>query len=521
MRALQALALSLVWNPIMIRELRAGVRRRNFLMTHYVLLILAGAATFVACLTAANLSGPVSGGSLIFCVFFCALAILLYLMLPAFACTGITAERERHSFDLVLTSTLTAFDLVAGKIMAAVLLGLMILVSTLPLAALTYLYGGLEIKSILGAYGLLALQVVFVSVYGTYVSAISKTTRKAISSAYASLLVMSVAWMFFHGFFLTQIFRERFFDIPVSSDFHVWTLFWDIMLVYSLFCILVVLTAVNRLKPPQANRTTALRIFGITAVGLIAAAIALHLYLYWPAGVLLMPMSEDSMVMLVALGAFGLFFIFAFSLSDPLPSARVQREGRRWQRWPRRLLGLFHETLLPGPDFALMGLILTLACWAALAIPLMNFSDWNRTVHFGSLTALILLHIVLIGAVGRLVRLGLGRLPSAFILVAFMIVVHFLTCLPYVTSENTRYYRGNLPATETLSFAQHSSIRINPALAFSHSFNTAHQPTEHPPLIAHFLVYGALFLALEVAGRWLRRRKHKAHLAALSAQGLL
>jgi hypothetical protein len=77
------------------------------------------------------------------------LALTLILMVPAYACVRLAAERSDQNVDLLFISTLRPYSIVAGKFFAAFVLGFLIFSCCAPFMTFTYLLRGLDMPTIL------------------------------------------------------------------------------------------------------------------------------------------------------------------------------------------------------------------------------------------------------------------------------------------------------------------------------------------------------------------------------------
>lgn len=69
--------------------------------------------------------------------------ILLLFIVPAVTAASISGERERQTLDLMLTTQMTAVQVVIGKLMSALGTMLLLIVSSFPAVAMVFVYGGI------------------------------------------------------------------------------------------------------------------------------------------------------------------------------------------------------------------------------------------------------------------------------------------------------------------------------------------------------------------------------------------
>src|SRR5258708_29175553 len=67
---------------------------------------------------------------------------LIIFIAPAFTSTAINGEKERQTFDLLLCSKLSAFSLLAGKLIAGLANVLLLIAASIPLFSLAFFFGG-------------------------------------------------------------------------------------------------------------------------------------------------------------------------------------------------------------------------------------------------------------------------------------------------------------------------------------------------------------------------------------------
>ena len=75
--------------------------------------------------------------------------ILLMFIVPAVTAASISGERERQTLELMLTTQMTASQVVIGKLMSALSTLLLLIVSSFPAVAMVFVYGGITWQDIL------------------------------------------------------------------------------------------------------------------------------------------------------------------------------------------------------------------------------------------------------------------------------------------------------------------------------------------------------------------------------------
>ncbi len=270
------------FNPIMLKELRASLRGTRFFISHLVILSLFAAGLMLAFLTMIpsraggydDPGDPSSVGRDVYRITQLLQLGVAFLVVPGLAATSISSERESLTHDLLLTTTMTARQIVWGKFTAAMTQAFTLFVSMVPLVSLCFLFGGVTVYQILANYAFLfGLSAVMIA-FALSMSANARTTQRAVGSVYGltflggivMFALLGSAWRteVFDGLVVAYGFgspadnsRGAAMDL-LSRALYVHLVpgfLWAAMM--SLFFI----NATNRLKPHSANRSTPLRIY--------------------------------------------------------------------------------------------------------------------------------------------------------------------------------------------------------------------------------------------------------------------
>lgn len=191
-------------NPVVLRDLRSTMRgtRAFWFQGAYLFLLGTLAVTGYATSTGQDLVGGITGrgsGNVLSIVdaqsrlqgfyyfIFVTLAALITLIAPALTATSVSDERQRQSLDLLITTPLSAPELLLGKLMSSLsFLGLLLALS-LPASVLCVLLGGATVWDLLRVYGLLAVDAVVLASIGLYFSCACKSSLHAIIWTYAAV----------------------------------------------------------------------------------------------------------------------------------------------------------------------------------------------------------------------------------------------------------------------------------------------------------------------------------------------
>ncbi len=117
--------------------------------------------------------------------------LMLILIMPAVTAGSISGERERQTLDLMLTTCMTPADIVLGKLEAALGTMFLMVVSSLPILAMVFVYGGVTASDLLLLVCCFFAAAVFMGSIGLCCSALFRRTTAATVAAYAVTAVLT------------------------------------------------------------------------------------------------------------------------------------------------------------------------------------------------------------------------------------------------------------------------------------------------------------------------------------------
>lgn len=104
---------------------------------------------------------------------------LLPLLVPGFTCGAITIEREKQLFDLLLLTRLTPAQICGGKLLSGVMLGLMLVICSVPVLAMSVFLGGVSPGEMAASVVVLVTSVLASGALGLAASAVAPRTASA------------------------------------------------------------------------------------------------------------------------------------------------------------------------------------------------------------------------------------------------------------------------------------------------------------------------------------------------------
>ena len=147
-------------NPVYKREARVNVRSIRLPM---IVMVFNGILSAVALLNMYSVMAQVRASASIqytsFMQMYELLAALEFIV-PALTAASISGERERQTLDLMLTTLLTPAQIVSGKLMSALSVMVLLVVSSFPPISMVLVFGGItwmDLAALLLCYVAVAL----------------------------------------------------------------------------------------------------------------------------------------------------------------------------------------------------------------------------------------------------------------------------------------------------------------------------------------------------------------------------
>lgn len=116
---------------------------------------------------------------------------IVALITPIITASSISGEKERQTFDIMLTTCMSPFSIVLGKVISAVLHILFYVAGSLPIMALSFVVGGMSWMNLLYFILAITLFATFSGSIGIYCSSVC---RKSITSVILSFVFYFVIY---------------------------------------------------------------------------------------------------------------------------------------------------------------------------------------------------------------------------------------------------------------------------------------------------------------------------------------
>ncbi|WP_294390102.1 ABC transporter permease subunit [uncultured Clostridium sp.] len=183
-------------NPVLRNESKISVRSIKFtlMIFAYIAVLSVAVMIYYSSVNEAIFSNGLylESSKLFYVVMALGQAILLLFIVPALSSTAICSEREKQTLDILLSSKLTPFQIIIGKVSASSLRVIILIISTMPLYAIGSLTGVIKISNILELIVFFIVNTIFVSSIGVFISTCAKTSKVSTTLSYALVLFIYI-----------------------------------------------------------------------------------------------------------------------------------------------------------------------------------------------------------------------------------------------------------------------------------------------------------------------------------------
>ena len=191
---------------IMVKELRGRMRgRRAFISVTVYTLIVAGFAWMVGRIleeSARQNFGfspqyqSASIGRGIFVALMFLQTLMISVLAPASTSGTISGERERQTLDLLAVTPISSVAIVVGKLFSALTWVFILILASVPVSALVFVYGGVAPDDLLRGYVMLFVTAIAFGALGIFFSALIRRSGAATGLTFVSVIVATVGLTF-------------------------------------------------------------------------------------------------------------------------------------------------------------------------------------------------------------------------------------------------------------------------------------------------------------------------------------
>lgn len=192
-------------NPVLGRELRSRMRDWRFSLVLAAYLLGLGLVAFgtLYIMTRQLKFGGVIGpdaGLRIYGVLATVQLMLIGVLAPSLTVGTISGERERRTMDLLLVTPMSATGIVVGKLLASLAYTVLLIVASMPVFSLVFLFGGVTLKNLGLTFAIYLATTLTLGALGLLASTLFRRTAVASVAAYSVVAFLFVGTLVYMGF---------------------------------------------------------------------------------------------------------------------------------------------------------------------------------------------------------------------------------------------------------------------------------------------------------------------------------
>lgn len=180
-------------NPVYKNEMKASVRSIRLFLILLAFNGILAALSFLAFAGIINQSryfGRISGLTNIYSTMAYIELAMFMLIIPTITAGSITGEKERKTLDLLLTSKMTSFSIILGKLEASIQMVKILAISSLPVLSIVFIFGGIRWWDLFILLLTLMITGFFLGSIGIFFSTISRRTTTATVLTYFTIIIL-------------------------------------------------------------------------------------------------------------------------------------------------------------------------------------------------------------------------------------------------------------------------------------------------------------------------------------------
>ena len=207
-------------NPLLANELRLRMRTwRSFAVVSLYVLALGGFCLFFFTTFTSNMAYGYQDPSYVGQSMFYALTFLqcglLYFLLPGLTANVITQEKERQTFDLLVCTQLTPWNIVLGKLASALSTVFLLIIASLPLYSIVFLLGGVCPVELIILTAILVISAFNYGSYYLFLSTLFQRSAIAVLASYALSLFLAGGTLLINGLYASLISMRGGYGMPL------------------------------------------------------------------------------------------------------------------------------------------------------------------------------------------------------------------------------------------------------------------------------------------------------------------
>jgi hypothetical protein len=168
--------------------------------TVMIYLLAAQSAASQAAFGGGNPYASASVGQAVFTVLLFLQVLLVVFLAPAATAGAISLEREKQTLDLLTATPVSTLGIVLGKLASALAFVGVLILASIPLTAVVFVFGGVGPEDVVRGYVVLLVTALGFGSVGIFLSSLTRRTQSATILTYLVVLVLTVGtgftWFF-------------------------------------------------------------------------------------------------------------------------------------------------------------------------------------------------------------------------------------------------------------------------------------------------------------------------------------
>ncbi len=182
-------------NAVLNKDLQVRARRDKFPVLIFIVNIILSIVVTVILLSInssifgyGSVPNSLMTGFFIGCIIYS--SALICLVVPPVSANTISGEREHQTLDVLLTTSMSPFEIVFGKYMTSIIYMALFLLSTLPALCIACIYGGINLLQIVAVLISVIIMAMYFAAFGVYFSA---AVKKSSSATVLTFLIIGIS----------------------------------------------------------------------------------------------------------------------------------------------------------------------------------------------------------------------------------------------------------------------------------------------------------------------------------------
>jgi len=209
-------------NPVLQKELKVKMRGwKAAILIGVYNLVLALLTIFILKITMSDNPGSVNSQNItvVYAFMVAAQFGLISLIAPALTAGAISGEREKQTLDILLSTTLSHWSIITGKLFASLSQIIILIVSSIPAFSIIFLYGGIGVIELLQVFLFYIVVAITLGSIGIFFSTFMKKSTAANVLSYAFAVFLYLGTIFITIFYVQLVIAPSQLTVPYTKTF--------------------------------------------------------------------------------------------------------------------------------------------------------------------------------------------------------------------------------------------------------------------------------------------------------------